>query len=518
MAGLKTILLLLFMLAFTPSESAASTYGQITVSGCNVTYETMCDPATFMVIAPADLPGAVAGELSGGTAGPNLKLIGRIFSSTVCQVETLIGELMGEMWCNISTAIAEPLAGLLTLYVIIFAIAFAVGMEQLSAGEVGKRMVKIMLIWVFATQSEYALGIMFQFYMWLIKDGIAIVMTGVSGSNMTSAHVLHNLDLMVSTIFYTNDFSGGGRLATFMTGAVTLAAMPGGAFLGSVIMGMAGMTMFVFARTILTYLIAIIIVVFYLSMGPIFLSCALFKVTQRTFQNWLMSLAGFALQPVLIFAYLMMIEAYMADFNDKIWPFVRSIVDQTTSQAASTCDGPACLTAYLNTVKVDPACIDEPGPDGKCPTYNLNWDFSQGYGDWTIFLKNIGITFILSYATITFLDLVPALAKMLASGGARLITIGGGSSAAGNFDGAVLNARGIDNLFRLNNSGVRSDGSPNPKDSLIAQAIERVGPAAIKDGNITEETMNLLMKDIGAGIGREFRPMPAKFTSGGTPQ
>lgn len=519
MRNIRHQLLILFaaiaaMIA-APHDAIAITYGDISVSGCKIIYTTSCDPAPFMTVEPKDLPGVIAGELSSGTAGPGVKLIARIFSSIVCQVETIIGETMGDLWCGISEQMAEPLAALLVLYVVIFAVSFTLGLTHLSAGEVGTRMVKIMLVWVFATQSQYALGIMFQFYMWLIKDGIAIVMTSVSNSTFSSDEILHKLDLMVSTIFYTNDFAGGGRVATFITGAITLAAMPGGAFLGSAIMAMAFMTMFVFVRTILTYLMAIIIVVFYLSMGPIFLCCALFKASQQTFHNWLNSLAGFALQPVLIFAYLIMIEAYMPDFNEKIWPFVRSIIDQNGSQPSDFCDGPSCMIAYINTVKVDPACIDKPG--APCQTYNLNWDFSQGYGDWTIFLKNIGITFILSYTTITFLSMVPSLARLLASGGSRALMLGGGfSNRQTSFDGSVLNARGFDNLFSLSAAGSKTAGSPNPNDSIIAQAIERVGPGLIS-GNMDDKTLSTLLSDIGNNIAQEFKPQDTKFTSLGTP-
>lgn len=428
------------MLVMHVPGAHAVSYGGITTQGCNVLYSVTCDPSPISVQPATCKVGSPDGGTAGGATevvGTQIRLASRMFSSAVCQVETITGEMVGELWCSISAQVAAPLASLLVLYVIIFAISFTIGLEQLSVGEVAKRLIKILLIWVFATQSQYALGIMYQFYIWALKDGIGIVLSSGEGSK-SAVHILHNIDQLATQVFYTQECSMTGRAVTVIFGVGALVAMPGGFIIGPALIAQGLMTFFVFVRTIITYLVSIIFLVFFLSLGPIYLCFALFKSTQQVFNSWLGHLTSYALQPVIIFAYLAMIEAYMPNLADSL--SLPGILDQTVSS-----EGTAGLNSSSITAALPTWCQQFTG-GGVCqkllsPDYN----FAENLGDWITLFTNLGALTLLNYATVQFLDTVPHIAKLLASGGTKTLTLGGGAAASRYaVDGGAVNARGMD--------------------------------------------------------------------------
>ena len=68
-------------------------------------------------------------------------------------------------------------------------------------------------------------------------------------------------------------------------------------------------TLFVaFFQLIWTYVTSIMALTFLLMLSPIFVSCALFKITDKFFQGWLSALISYTMQPFLIMAFLFVIS------------------------------------------------------------------------------------------------------------------------------------------------------------------------------------------------------------------
>src|SRR5262249_26431206 len=153
-------------------------------------------------------------------------------------------------------------------------------------------------------------------------------------------------------------------------------------------------------RSILTYLVAIICLVFYLSLGPLYICFALFKNTQRIFEGWLSQLAAYMLQPVIIFAYLMMIESYIPNFISML------PLDSITNQVQPNATEQMIQSPMVFNGLFGQWC-QHPGADGKCNAFQSgDWDFMNGFGDWASLFGSTLILALLNYATIVFLDAV----------------------------------------------------------------------------------------------------------------
>lgn len=95
-------------------------------------------------------------------------------------------------------------------------------------------------------------------------------------------------------------------------GALALALMLWGAGLGfllSVLVMMGVLTMFIAVMQIIwTYVTAVLALTFLLMLSPVFISCALFNITEKFFKNWLAACISYAMQPFLVLAFLFMLS------------------------------------------------------------------------------------------------------------------------------------------------------------------------------------------------------------------
>jgi type IV secretory pathway VirB6-like protein len=411
-------------LSWTNNEGRGSIL--VESESCKIYLDACCDCSPFMSGSLEEIGTTAEANETLDVSGI-LQVVPRIFSATTCQVEWIVGEVMGSTWCIIKDAMIGPLNTLLLLYVVILGFGFTIGLIPMTIGEVVKNGIKMLMVWIFATNADYALGIMYRFYMYLLKDGIQIVLTSGADSEsvgLGKGHILHNLDAMMSHVFMrNNETTIVGGVGAIGAALATAAVAPFGFILGPAVLAQGAMTMLVFFRTILTYMVAMVGMVMYMSMGPIFLCFALFKRTNEFFENWLRQIASFALQPVIIFAYLMMIEAYMTNFLDFI------VIDDLTG----------CTDVQPNANQVAPAgglfanmaayvCRRNEGETGDMDAAitSLQQDWSGGMGDIGMMVTSLGGLALLNFATVKFLEMVPNLARQLTAMGGRAIKIGGG--------------------------------------------------------------------------------------------
>lgn len=413
----------LFLAAGQDDAHAQSTIsdGAGSVGACGLIYEADCELSSFDVSAEG-----------GRSLNPNsgLKVTARIFSATVCQIETIVYEVFSAMWCTIAEEIKEPLSAFIALYIVIFGIMFTSGMVNLTAKEAISRVIKVGLVWLFATNAQFGITIMFQLYMFVLQDGIAIVL-GLGNEYSSVQSIMTRLDVVAGQIFATNQYNTEGRVLTAIAGALMMgASFPGGPMVGYAMFSMAIMTFLVFARTVLTYLIAIVGITFYLSLGPIFISLALFKTTNTMFERWLGQVTSFALQPVIIFAYLMMAEAYIENVIDE-FPSMTELMESVAVMEDNSFKG-ATMSVTDIFVFLQPGC--DPGEVGEnpdCEYIDPDSTWGEGTGDLMGVFAGMTAVLILNFATVKFLDLVPEIARQISSGAARAIKIGGGGNAAG---------------------------------------------------------------------------------------
>ncbi len=417
-----------------------------------------CAPAAS---APPDVPitcnmvpFGVINETDASANEDGLKIVARVFSATVCTIETIMREVFYELWIQISECIQEPLGAAIVLYIMVVGIMFAIGMTQMTLKEVSTNVFKILLVWLFATNADFGIDIMYEFYMAVLNDGIDIVTSG-AGVNLLCElpdplpadykfSIMHNLDCLANRIFATNQSNESGRLLTMITGLFTMSStIPGGALLGGGMVSIAVMTFFVFARTVLTYLIAIVGLTFYLMLAPIFISMALFKSTNHMFEKWLQQVVSFALQPVFIFAYLMLAEAYIENIIDT-FPTADDLLAQTNILEQDA------HASNVNILQANAVFMLDPTQDPNTCTncyVDPGTTWTNGVGEVSQVMAGLFAMGMLNLATITFLDIVPEVARQLSSA-SRAIKIGGGNVSEGSFrpSGAAVRAPVMDDV------------------------------------------------------------------------
>lgn len=384
----------------------------IRVEGCEVIYETQC------VITP------IAWDEEKGVDG---RAIASIFSYTVCNVEQILGEVFGKMWCAVSEAAMGPVAAVLVLYVAITGLMLTLGMIELTGAEIAKHVVKIGLVWVFVTNPDYALGIVYRFYMFVLKDGIDIVFTGTNPAGVNSTtDVMHHLDIAAEKIFGGPEDEG----ITFMAAVSALLFTPGGNITGPMLAAEALFSFFVFARTVMAYLISIAGMVFLLTLGPIFIPMALFSKTSDIFERWVKHITSFALQPIIIFAYLIMMEGYIGGVKEML-----EVDEFITGQFTDDCKpidqslGPLTFAMQQYCVCYEASCGGSP----EDPTV-VSYDYA--YNDANSISPGLEPTIIgmvalliLDFVTLAFLDKVPELARAITNA-PRVLKVGGGYTMA----------------------------------------------------------------------------------------
>lgn len=424
--------------AFATEQVGADVANVYAINQCEIVYQVDCSENYF--------------EFDPGK-GVDGRIIARVFSSTVCNIERLFGEVFGQMWCAISDRMQEPLAALLTLYMAILGLAFMLGVIPMTLKEVSMRIFKLLLVYAFVTQADFALGILFQFYMLVLKEGLIYVLTNpVDGSAPTSvAEVMQNLDATAESIF------GGpeDELMTFVSGAIALfTTVPGGGVLGSALMAEGMFSFFVFAKTVLVYLVSIAGMIFLMTLGPIFICFALFKPTQEIFEKWIKHITSYALQPIIVFAYVILMERYLvsvkelifdpAVFNSDMLVYDPDTIDQNV--------GPMSMLMGL------PRICDGPVQGGECgitipPDFNYagTANITPGLQPTAI---GVAALLILDFVTLAFLDIVPEIARQITNA-PRVLKLGGGEE---HWTGSTLRLPGS-SLFKDVTEGIKNGGA-----------------------------------------------------------
>lgn len=255
---------------------------------------------------------AVGSLYQSGLSCPKTLSSDNIFSFLVCNMEQLSSNLMGNMFCGMVLGLAPAVQWVLVLATIFFAFGFMIGVIPATAREFQVFMLKVAFVWVFATQSEYLLDVAYRLLINGLRDGVAVVLTGyeITTTGGTKSHVYAQLDGFIGQMVrFATDYVGadpnnaiaGCSNALFAVMAVMAIAFPPIFFLGIALLMRVSLT---FLRAIFGYVYALVGIAFLLTLAPFFLSFYLFKQTRPFFEKWAGYLVSFALQIVILFAFL----------------------------------------------------------------------------------------------------------------------------------------------------------------------------------------------------------------------
>ena len=252
-----------------------------------------------------------------------------IFSFIVCNMEHLASNLMGSMYCNIIAQLLPAVMAMLVLSVLFFGVGFTIGVIPATARDFQVFLLKMTLIFLFATQSDYLVGFGYNILVTGMREGAGLAVstmynqiggngaltttpagyaaTAATGSNNGYAFYAYMDSFLGKTMHFATDYIGKGgtaqacQNAVFAVMAVMAVAFPPIFYIGVMIIFRIGLT---FLRAVFAYIYAVVGIVFLLTASPFFLTFALFRTTQTFFERWLAYLVSFGLQVVILFAFL----------------------------------------------------------------------------------------------------------------------------------------------------------------------------------------------------------------------
>lgn len=239
------------------------------------------------------------------------------FSSLNCYFKQILNEVVTKMYCGIQYELGATLKVVILLFVLMYALMFTLGLAALTAKELVTRLIKIALVWTFATNASWGVGLALYFFIGSIETMVTWVV-GVFFGSMGGLDFIAYIDYLIFNQLTGSFTTDGFALIGFF---ITLSYLMFPVFLLFLVYMMTVMA--ALTRTVVSYLLGLSGIAFLISLSPIFVSFALFKPTYTFFDSWLKYLVSFALQIVLVFAAV------------ALWLFVMSLTDNFFIELAS---------------------------------------------------------------------------------------------------------------------------------------------------------------------------------------
>lgn len=378
---------------------------------------------------------------------------GKIFSYFVCNMEKLIGEVFGQFYCQLQSQFFGPMSAVVTLAITLFGVAFLIGVVQATARDAMIFLFKVCAVWGFATQADLLIGVAYNFFMGGLKEGIAIVVSGIfhppSGMSVSGEggqRVYEYMDevfkkfVTFSTESAGSDSSGGGTGSGSGSGednpcknaifaALALLAL---AFPPLFALGIFLFIKFIifFLRAVFGYIYAIIGISLLIVLAPIFLSFYFWQATRQFFDSWIGYLVSFAMQMVIIFAFIAFVlsmdfKSIAKELLDLVVPYKESV-----ERPGMRWPWEVCTICEFTVTDSNSGSGGTPGGSVKCkdnpgkpiPPSELAGPGNSSAGGMNSTLlkltaKVVLTLVVLAYVLTALLEIIPQLASRIASAG-----------------------------------------------------------------------------------------------------
>ncbi len=209
------------------------------------------------------------------------------------------------------------LRSLLVLYISVYSMMYLMGMIRSSQVEAVVMFVKIGVIitllnpgsWDFFNNNLFM----------LFKEGsidLIHIMSDHSSSKSGQAG-----EIKSDFKFIDHSLARFAQLQTWMQIFSLIFTGPVGFICAFAVVWSVWMLFLAFIRASVIFIISIIVVALLLSIAPLFITLALFKRTKVMFDNWIKILAGTAMQPVMIFAALAILNQVLMSISYHVFAF-----------------------------------------------------------------------------------------------------------------------------------------------------------------------------------------------------
>ncbi len=336
-----------------------------------------------------------------------------IFSGLMCNVESLLSTILSAIYCGVQATLMGPLEVAITVYIMVFGIQFMLGYVEAPLAEGLQRIIKIGLVWIFATNSAWGIGIAYTFFFSAMQTGIGWMLKLVTNTGMNNTgSAFAYMDQLVANIL-SGPLTMQGAALGGLIASLSWFLPP----IGFLFAYFTGTSLMVLIRALLAYLLGISVIAFLMTMSPLFFSLALFKATRQFFEDWLRYMVSLSLQVVLVFGGL------------ALWFLVVGGLANTFFTALASMIVPVKMIATVGAVRV---LVDDWGicyPGLACPIMPSQL-VEQGQFIWFLMTNLIALC-ITVYCFNELMKQMPNLARQLA-GPAYAPMLGGDASGMGS--------------------------------------------------------------------------------------
>jgi type IV secretion system protein VirB6 len=367
------------------------------------------------------------------------KKINDFVSSNVNKVfdfikKEVIGDSVKDLYKGYAKGLLQGVRALLTLYIIFTVVGYMLGMIQLSKFDFIVRMMKIAFIaFAFSDKSwEFFGTTLSKFFM----DGSTHLVDSFSGYIGEGGKRFAFLDLTA------------GILLTGETWLKFLSLIFAGPF-GFIAFLIILHASFMFLKCIISatfrYVISTVLVAFLLSLTPLFIVFILFQQTKSLFDNWIKTLAHVAVQPMILFSSLSILNQLMY-----------SVLYNLTNFSACY----QCLIS-INFLSYDFCLMKSILPLGYSPGTSVDVALSDGtktgghFAALPIDLIQAIICFIIAKAMEVFVSASETMAQAIFSAGFGIANSVG--SVAGSASQAMLSTVGLDDATQSKIKGIKQE-------------------------------------------------------------
>ncbi|WP_264328745.1 TrbL/VirB6 family protein [Wolbachia endosymbiont (group A) of Andrena hattorfiana] len=390
--------------------------------------------------------------------------------------EEVIGDSVKDSYKGYARGLLQGVRALLTLYVIFTVVGYMLGTIQLSKFDFIVRIFKIAFIaFAFSDRSWELFGTTLSR---LFIDGSTYLVDSFSGYIGEGGRKFAFLDLTAGVLF------------TAETWLKFLSLMLSGPF-GFIAFSAILYATFAFLKCIISatfkYVISTVLVAFLLSLTPLFIVFILFQQTKPLFDNWIKTLAHVAVQPVILFSSLSLLNQLMY-----------SVLYNLTNFSACY----QCLIS-VNFLSYDLCSMKSILPLGYSPGTNVDVALSTGeragghFAALPIDLIQAFMYLIIASAMESFVSISEAMAQALfSSGWGVAYSVGKVAESAPQ---SILSAVGLDNKTQGMIQNIRQqvgkdrtevdvkDNSMSPKSKIPEQSGKQEGPDKKERGSSKPE-------------------------------
>lgn len=248
-----------------------------------------------------------------------------VFTNVICRVEGVLTNALGQLYCATASGAKDAVLAVLVMYITLYGLMLLLGMVEQTFREGITRVLKVAAVGVVLLNADIVINVGFRLYVGGAQTAVGAIFSAFDKDNIENSN---NEDLVKSG--YLSPGTAADPVKKRASGANWMTAVDAAmdrvisvlinsaigllilfivlAIFAPPLLVLVGATVVyiiqAFAQAIIGYLLALVGLTFLFMLLPIFICFLLFRQTQPWFNKWLKFAASFALQMVIVFAYL----------------------------------------------------------------------------------------------------------------------------------------------------------------------------------------------------------------------